>query len=43
VSVLVLPFNPLVVLAVGAGATVLSHGVLTAMHGSLDAAGDSGV
>ena len=43
VSVLILPFNPLVVLAVGAGATVLSHGVLTAMHGSLDAAGDSGV
>jgi anti-sigma factor RsiW len=43
VSALILPFNPLMVLAVGASVTVLSHGVLTAMHGSLDAAGDSGI
>lgn len=43
VSALILPFSPMVVLAVGVGATLLSHAALTAMHGSLDAAGDSGV
>ena len=43
VSALILPFNPLTVFAVGAGATLLSHALLTAMHGTLDAAGDSGV
>ncbi|HZM62562.1 MAG TPA: hypothetical protein VFB85_22305 [Vicinamibacterales bacterium] len=43
VSVLILPFNPMTVLAVGAAATLLSHAVLTTMHGTLDAAGDSGV
>lgn len=43
VSVLILPFHPMTVLAIGAGATLLSHAVLTTMHGTLDAAGDSGV
>ena len=43
ISALILPFHPMTVLAVGAGATLLSHAVLTTMHGSLDAAGDSGV
>jgi anti-sigma factor RsiW len=42
VSVVILPFSPMVVIAVGLGATLLSHAVLTAMHGSLDAAGDGG-
>lgn len=40
VSLVLLPFHPTTVLAVAAAATMLSHAVLTAAHGSLDAAGD---
>jgi anti-sigma factor RsiW len=43
VSLLALPFDPAVVLAVALVTTLASHAVLTAMHGSLDAAGESGI
>lgn len=43
VSLVVLPFNPAVVLALATGATMLSHALLTAAHGTLDAADDGGL
>jgi len=42
VSLVVLPFHPATVLAVAVGATMASHAVLTAAHGSLEAADDCG-
>lgn len=41
VSLVVLPFNPATVLAFAVGATLVSHAVLTAAHGSLEACADS--
>jgi predicted anti-sigma-YlaC factor YlaD len=42
VSLVVLPFNPATVLAFAVGATLVSHAVLTAAYGSLEAVDDSG-
>ena len=40
VSLVVLPFNPATVLAFALGATLVSHAILTAAQGSLEAADD---
>jgi anti-sigma factor RsiW len=42
VSLVVLPFNPSTVLAFAVGATLVSHAVLTAAYGSLEAVDDCG-
>jgi predicted anti-sigma-YlaC factor YlaD len=42
-SLIVLPFNPATVLAIAVGATMVSHAVLTAAHGSLEAVDDRGL
>ena len=42
-SLIVLPFNPATVLAIALGVTMASHAVLTAAHGSLEAADERGL
>ena len=42
VALVLLPFSASTVIAVGVGTTMISHAVLNAARGSLDAAGDAG-